>query len=304
MNLNLSHLKKGLLFIFLSFIYIGTQAQSWVYHPFPTDSAVWTNSKGTWQIPPGWPTVPFPTPYVIYDAPDRYCMSSADTMIGSVNYSQLHRCGAAYYGGLRDDGAGKVYFIPADSINELLIYDFTVLAGDTAFVYEDYGGGFVPATYPYSSPDSVVINGTYRKRISFSGSAYWIEGIGCTQGLFREAWPNVSGWYTNLECMSENNTSIYPVTASGPCSLTSGIEETTTGLQPEIFPNPSSGEFLIRWSGQKNIIVDVYDVLGNKVHNANGNEIQLKLPDHPNGIYFIHITDQKGNVIIKKIIKQ
>ncbi|MBA3971127.1 MAG: T9SS type A sorting domain-containing protein [Bacteroidetes bacterium] len=299
-------MKKLLLLTVFSLHVFHTQAQSWVYHPFPTDSAVWINTKGTWQIPPGWPTVPFPAPYVMYDAPDRYCMSTADTMIGSVNYSQLHRCGATYCGGLRDDGAGKVYFIPADSTNELLVYDFTVQAGDSAVVYENYGSGFTLFTYYNAGIDSTLINGSYRKRISFSGSAYWIEGIGCTQGLFRESWPNVGGWYTNLECMSKNNTSIYPVTASGPCSLTSGIEEETEHeIFVDIFPNPSSGKFFVRWSAQARIAIEIYDVLGKVVQkDTNATEVQFDLSDRPNGIYFIRLTDQKGNVISKKVIKQ
>jgi hypothetical protein len=215
--------KYLLIILFIGFV-TKLEAQSWVYHPFPTDSAIWTNAHGTWDVHPTSP----PSATLLMSAPTRYWMTSADTVIGIETYSKIEYCGGVYRGALRDDGVGKIYFIPVDSISELLIYDFTVHSGDVVTVFENPGNsiwsGFTQHTYTIGSVDSILIGSSYRKRIYLDGQ-HWIEGIGCTNGLFTESWANVSNWYVNLDCMSSKDTTLYPVYGLAPCSLYSGINE-------------------------------------------------------------------------------
>lgn len=297
-------MRKQLLIIFFFVYSTGVEAQSWVYHPFPTDSAIWTNANGTWIIPPGWPSTPWPEPYVQYDAPTRYCMTAADTVIGSYSYSKIDYCGGIYKGGLRDDGLGKIYFIPSDSLNELLIYDFTVETGDTLMVYSSvFGTYWGQSTYESVYVDSILINGTFRKRINnTSYLSSWIEGIGCTQGLFREGWGNVSGNYANLECMSVIDTTIYPTTSLGSCSLTSSIDEINESENFILYPNPSTGLFQIKTQLETNSI-EVFDVFGRRIFYSERNQTEINISEFTNGIYFVQLIDSKGNSVVKKIVK-
>lgn len=296
-------MRKQLLIIFFFVYSTGVEAQSWVYHPFPTDSAIWTNASGYWVYPTGWPVVTWPAPYVQYGPPTRYCMSSLDTIIGTNNYSKLDSCGGNYAGALRDDGIGKIYFVPSDSLNELLIYDFTVQTGDTVSVYDNIGFWNI-STYEFIIVDSVLINGSYRKQIKLGGNpASWIEGIGCTQGLFREGWGNVSGWYVNLECMSHKDTTLYPAFSVGPCSLTSGMDEIKESQNFILYPNPTNGLFQIKTEQEINSI-EVSDVFGRRMLYSENNQTEINISNFTNGIYFVRFSDSKGNTVVKKIVKR
>ena len=290
-------MKKFLLFIFVLSA-IRLEAQSWVYHPFPTDSAIWCNRLGTINPPNDF--------NVYWHAPVYYCMGNTDTIIGSVTYSKIDSCGGAYHGALRDDN-GKVYYIPSDSLNELLIYDFTAHTGNTVSVYNLLSGqnSFQKFTYQIGVIDSVFINGSYRKRIQVE-TAYWIEGIGNTNGLFTESWPNVSNYVIELACMSEKNITLYPSFSLGACSFSLGVNEQENKRSLIIFPNPTTGLFSMTISGITTNMVDITDVLGNsilKTEVKNGT-IEMDLIDHPSGIYFVRISDPAGNFVVKKIIKE
>ena len=60
-------------------------------------------------------------------------------MIDSQVYTKLLYCDGGYKGAFRDDG-GVVWYVPADSLQEYLLYDLTLTAGDTAHnVYWEQG---------------------------------------------------------------------------------------------------------------------------------------------------------------------
>lgn len=297
-------MKKLLLFISALFLNLTiSMAQAWVYHPFPTDSATWSNRVGL--VDPGSPPGCCSTT-VAWASPVYYCMSNTDTMIGAFTYSKLNYCGGAYKGALRDAGR-KIYFIPADSVNELLIYDFTVTAGSTVSTYCTPGGNgpyWIESTYTVGPVDSVQIAGSYRKRINM-GYGYWIEGIGNTMGLFFENWPNVSMYTSELMCMSEGNTTLYPSYSIGPCSLSVGVKEEEEPDHTLIYPNPGMGKFQIS-SNKKIITIEVSDMLGRIIYRSEVNGIfsEIDLSAFPANIYFVKLTDAKKSYAVKKIVKE
>jgi hypothetical protein len=300
-------MKKFYFSILISLTSLAGSAQSWIYHPFPTDSAIWTNDLGTWYMGPGFP----PSPVYNPDAPHRYCMSDLDTTIGAQTYSILNYCGSSYKGAVRDDGAGKVYFVPKDSTMELLIYDFTVEVGDTAFVYENSFDneftGFSQASYVVWNIDSVLINSSYRKRFHFSScDGVWIEGIGCSRGLFVESWPNVSNYYNNLECMSHNDTTLFPSYSLGGCSLVSGISQPAEITEEIlIFPNPATSTLNIS-SGTALSVIEICNVLGTVVYRSETDihMVELDLSELPSNVYFLRLYNKKGVSFVRKIVKQ
>lgn len=82
--------------------------------------------------------------------------------------------------------------------------------------------------------------------------------------------------------------------------------ETTNALDPmTVYPNPGTGLFTINVGQSQNGVLDVYDVLGNKVQsiriNANTTDYKLDLSGYSKGIYMLNMIsgDQRYS---KKII--
>src|SRR5436190_2222369 len=121
-------------YAFLSVVALSISAFAQQPLPFPDSAAKWINTV--------WLVQPFPPPAThIFSSAQSYCADGVDTVINALTYTQLHYCGGAYKGAFRDD-AGTVYYVPADSTSEFLLYDFTLQVGETAQnVYFETGGG-------------------------------------------------------------------------------------------------------------------------------------------------------------------
>jgi len=88
-------------------------------------------------------------------------------------------------------------------------------------------------------------------------------------------------------------------------TLTSGIAEVNFQNNFSIYPNPLQDKLNIQSFGNKEFMINIFNVLGEKVISLPTNflQSQISFQNLPQGIYFIQI--QEGNyVITKKIIKQ
>lgn len=123
----------------------------------------------------------------------------------------------------------------------------------------------------------------------------------------------------------ENNVSVYcKVTATTPCDTVElGTSNTmiiygvdylsvnslsTSGNDCNLFPNPTTGKFVIETglNNYKNSI-EVFDLFGKKIYESILNNIQtdLDISSQPNGLYLVQVTDlSSGSRIIKKIVKE
>ncbi|MBL7899590.1 MAG: hypothetical protein JNJ99_13715, partial [Crocinitomicaceae bacterium] len=174
------------------------------YVSFPDSNATWVNVAYYVDGP-----FPFLT-WQYVTTVDNYCVGNQDTVIGAYTYNQIHYCEGNYKGAYRDNG-GQVFFIPKDSTAEIIWYDFTLDEGDTINSYSETL--WMCDYYIVSNIDSVEINGIYRTIVEFEMGDPWIEGIGCTSGLFWDhcANNNISGGYFELYCFSQNDTIYDPV---------------------------------------------------------------------------------------------
>lgn len=230
----------------------------------------WPDSNATWVNAYYHVSSPYPS----LQSVDYYCMGIADTVINAVQYSQISNCLNGYRGALRDAN-GKVYYVPKDSVQEYLLYDFTAESGDTVKdVYiEALSFGWFPGQgslmdVSIGVVDSVLYGGIWRKRMRLGG-AYWIEGIGNTQGLLWDPFVNISNLLIKLECLSVNDSSIYPTSGYGPCDLL------TVGQSPDV-----------------DVYVSIKDTNGNPVKGYNayigrGTSLSVQYPN-------IIMTDQRG----------
>lgn len=279
-------------------------------HPFPLDNARWVNKHRSYYL--GQDGLPVYTTSWI----DKYCASGNDTTINSVAYKQLDFCStipATYHGALRYD-SGQVYFVPKDSLNESLLYDFTLNTGDLTNVILQDNSGSNPNYYMYpvtiGQIDTIIVNGTPRRRLN-AENFDWIEGIGCISGLFMEPWINVSNYTRELICMSVNDTTHYltqyplEIGQVGACELTLNIEDNSQNyIDLKVAPNPTSGKIIIKKNeGVKITEVNLANTLGALVKRYSGDIEEIEIIGDA-GVYFLEIITSEGSKSVVKVLKQ
>jgi CubicO group peptidase (beta-lactamase class C family) len=89
------------------------------------------------------------------------------------------------------------------------------------------------------------------------------------------------------------------------CNRSTAIENALNTEGVSVYPNPSSEKLFIRFEktltqGQLLLINHLGQVLKNK--SINGQNEELSLLDVPQGIYWLHIRSEKGN-LVKKVVK-
>ena len=281
------------LFVMLNLVQHLCKAQSYI--PFPDSNAVWINADYTLVNQPFY--------HYVLVGTRNYCTNGEDTLLNATTYTKINHCEGAYKAALRDDN-GKVYIVPKDSVNEFLLYDFTLEVGDTlgTFFYE-YSGGWQELSQNdiiINEVDSININNVYHKRITVDNT-YWIEGIGCTMGLFSEPYTNVSGYLGELMCMSQNDTTLYPQVAYSSCLLPIGIEESMNNTIT-LYPNPAATQLTI--TGYTPAYLKLSNTLGQTVAEAT-NTNTLWLGTLPQGLYVLQLFDAKGGLVrAEKVVKR
>lgn len=270
--------------------------------PFPTDGAIWVNTEYVYTFNP-----PNPIPASTLNDVDYYCVDGQDTTIQSNTYTQVFYCGDAYKGAIRDDN-GIVYFVPADSTDEYLLYDFTAQENQTlqnVYVGNHNDESFVLQDFTVQQIGTEVIGGVTR-RVVWADNFRWIEGIGCETGLFMEPWTNVSMYAVFLECMSMNGNTIFPTEGTGNCSLTVGLNEIDAATSFEVYPNPTAGSLTISFGEiQSEVQVSIVNAYGQNVQlfsATNSDKVEMNF-DGAAGVYFAIITTANGVRSALRLVK-
>lgn len=271
-------------------------------HPFPVDNGIWVNNSITYYIDENM------QPVITSSFDEKYCANGNDTIINSTSYKQVDRCfssSSSFHGAWRYEN-GQVYFVPKDSLNEFLLYDFTLDIGDEVDVLIQEGFGASPnfqviATY-VSEVDTVIVDGTPRRRLSVPEYT-WIEGIGCTSGLFMEPWINVSNYGLSLVCMSTDDTLQYDgsplvIGEPGVCDFTVSSEELDQNPHiSQIFPNPAKSQ--INLSNAEDIDrLSIVNIAGQEVSSiavAKGQtQVSISVEDLSSGMFLLQaFSDQQ-----------
>jgi hypothetical protein len=170
---------------------------------------------------------------------------AGDTLVNNTIYHKLYSSNdiqssdVYMVGMLREDVAlQQVFFF--DGTEEYLLYNFNVQVDD---VLNTYGlGSLVPVTV--SSIETVMVNGTSRKKINLHGEFYdtfWIEGVGGHNGLRDGAIGPVADYDPELMCYYEGNVLRWDDPDDGStCGITLGLDAEQSNL-PDIgiYPNPA-----------------------------------------------------------------
>ena len=304
-------MKKYLIFIILFFISGRDYAQT--YFPFPDSNAVWSERFN-------------PPEYEGYSSYPIYGLLNQDTIIKSIKYHKLFSFSdtiftkeyATYIGGIREDSTKRIYYkginvfescYPADTNNygEVLLYDFSVIVGDTI-----RNGNFTINDYlVVNLIDSVLLNNKYRKRIHFENYSWcqWIEGIGNILGLLFYSGDIPAGGFSNeLICFKQNDTVIYLNPNYDSCFyLIVGIKKNKSlEKKTKVFPNPVTNISILDFgdlSGSNFVwIYCIHGTMIKQIDIKGKKQIYITKKDFLPGIYFYKIISVKGKTFYGKFI--
>jgi hypothetical protein len=116
-------------------------------------------------------------------------------------------------------------------------------------------------------------------------------------------WVNVEN---DDDCMSSDTIKV--VFDFAECS---GVEDYGREADVYIYPNPTTGKFLIEWTGLSGKVeVEITNLHGNKISDesilvpADGSyKGTFDLAGHPKGVYLLHLIGEE-KVLVKKILLQ
>lgn len=302
-------MKKLLLLILFGIQLSGLNAQTNVYHPMLTDSTT------LWRY--SWVDVCSTSPIVICTYYYDYKISGNTIFAGQTykivkkNVSNSYCNCIPHNGGvpitftyyLREDTLAKKVYSYDSIIGDKLIYDFSLSVGDTMPGY----GNCQIATI-----DSILIGGNYRKRFISVSSWEFIEGIGDVGSawggneadlVYHPCGGSLSP-NTKFICFKQNNIDLY-VKDSSACGLALNVEENKyNNFEVSVFPNPTTSTITIE-TDKTDCFYELKNMLGQTVFTSKfSNKINIDLSNFDNGIYFVRVMDEKGNSVVKKIIKQ
>lgn len=307
---------------FLVFVLLQFEASSQDYIPFPESDAVWYAGYGNVDC------ALYEDDFLEYGE-YYYVLSGEDTTINNNSYKSLFRYGYGgndcniplglgvengYIGAIRQEvSEQKVFFMPRDSSQDKLIYDYSLQEGDTidsylieiADVYE---------VVTVTSVDSIMIGQHYRKRIRTS----WleedpqrdidlIEGVGSNRG-FLEPFLNRFERDAMLHNLCVNDTVTYanPNYYEYLCDYTVGLENSPGKVDLSIYPQPADDRLIIssEYGDYKIESLRMFNSQGELVGSLNpvSYPLNMEVTDLPGGIYFIEATMGEGIKSTQKLV--
>ena len=281
----------------IGLILIGSVLQAQPPMPFPQGSAEWTIYYWAFSGPPGDPYEDLATTYSII----------GDSSIGGVAYRSLASSGGSFSDLLVRDDNGKWFFIPEGEQIEYLLYDFTVVAGDTITINNPFHPEFLQVPMPVQLiVQSIIMDTVIGRRVwdmryaedPFYQYGLWIEGIGSTSGLTGIN-SYLDGGY-HLKCFQENGIMIYPYPASVACETALTIERPFDQDEVVVFPSPASDLVEIR-SVKKIHEVILTDMAGRRSEMTLNDHV-LDVSSFPAGIYVIQIIDRDQRMHSAKLV--
>lgn len=244
-----------------------------------------------------------------------------DTVINQQQYKKISRysldssgepVNKMYAGASRATG-DTVYYIPPGLSVERLLYDFSLLKGDTiALINFDN----TPVQLMVDSTGLIMIDGQEFKTIFFKPNnpviEFWVEGIGSNRGPLTRGYQLIADYEPLLICFKDS--SLFYSTGVADCILDSLLLcDATSGTMPDlpvavklarIYPNPFLHFFVIEpelayWD--KALRVIVFNALGQITYSADLSDRSLYIDTEAQwerGVYYFHISSSEGSQIL------
>ncbi len=215
----------------------------------------------------------------------RYSVICGDTTINQQRWSKVKMVStdtnlqvlwSIYMGALRNEGQ-KTWYIPAESTDSILLYDFALEDGDTFQLAQPGSSWMEKMVVDYT--EELLIGDKLRKVIHFEPlpwayeEEHWMEGIGSNRGLLNRGTGQGPDYGTYLSCFRHNdeliNFSQLPCEFPNipECPYTAVEEPAKPPVQLFVSPNPVSDQFFIDVSGyaDREWYLEVFDLNGRQM---------------------------------------
>lgn len=212
---------KKLYSLIVLFLLSSATIKAQTYVPFIENSKIWSVANILYYYPiPGYRIITTQS-YQFMNDTTSWNGKTYQTLYGTTSNPEQGNWNEDFWYGYREDNM-KVYKSEIYSDVEELIYDFSLTVGDSVYVDSVY--------YSYNfthviSVDSVLINGSFRKRIQFDDPPeVWIEGMGSLQSPFNPIrWCMQMGAETLLLCVNDSTGNLYMNPEYNNCYLDTTI---------------------------------------------------------------------------------
>jgi hypothetical protein len=235
-----------------------------------------------------------------------------ETVISSVTYKNLWATFDTNFNNVWIEGyireeSNVVYYRSIYNVEEGILYDFNLEAGDTSYITNEYCD---LTQVIIEDIDTVEYFGVPRKRWIIEGweEECWIEGIGSLWGPVHTKFPECifDVWF-ELICFHENDTLFYLKPYEDECFQSNvGINEGNNNNHIQIRPNPvTRGQSLVVQSDRGIEECGVYHPAGlliNQLKAYNQRSVAISTTELSPGFYFIRIKTGDNRLISRKIV--
>ena len=101
--------------------------------------------------------------------------------------------------------------------------------------------------------------------------------------------------HTSILVMSDDNDVVFDVVIDEEL-----VSVTELTAEAKLYPNPTTGQFTVE--GANVAKVEVYNLVGQKVHEAEGKSFSIDAAEWNKGIYLVNIIEENGAVATKKLV--
>ena len=101
--------------------------------------------------------------------------------------------------------------------------------------------------------------------------------------------------HTSILVMSDDNDVVFDVVIDEEL-----VSVTELTAEAKLYPNPTTGQFTVE--GANVAKVEVYNLVGQKVHEAEGKSVSIDAAEWHKGIYLVNIIEENGAVATKKLV--
>ena len=282
-------------YFFLLFVVSSQIITSQVYESIVDQTKKWDTLETVYDVAPapGDPEVSYYT---------RSNSIGGSIMVNGVSYNEIignHNVGANY---IRENANNQVYLSPGvNGDSESLIYDFTLLLGDTIDLPEYFSNQYL--TWTVTDVTTVFMANSNRKQITLEWNGnieIWYEGIGSSKGFLYSGYMPID-FDENLSCYFQNNNLLH---STGTCN-TASIEERNSSFAEKfnLFPNPANKQLNIS-SSLTDYSIEIYSILGASVLKTKSTTVlnQLDISNLEQGFYLI-ILKTETNTATFKLVK-
>ena len=111
--------------------------------------------------------------------------------------------------------------------------------------------------------------------------------------------------YVNAMVKGYVQTTFTVHTDQNDCTYSVAINENLLSVnelsaEAKLYPNPTTGQFTVE--GANVAKVEVYNLVGQKVHEAEGQVVSIDAAEWHKGIYLVNIIEKNGAVVTKKLV--